>query len=78
MNLQKVLKDITTTANGQTFDNIRISSLVVTLAYVALTFVSIFYLKQAFDPATFGAGAGAIFAAAGAAIGLKKGDEPGA
>lgn len=76
--LLRVLKDITTTGNGQTYDNIRISSLVVVLAYLAFEAVNLFYLRQNFDPTAFGTGIAAIFASVGAAINLKKGDEPSA
>ena len=78
MNLLKVLKDITTTADGQTFDNIRISSLLATLAYIAMSVANVFVLKHDFDPTAYGTGAAALFAAAGAAIRLKQTDEPSA
>lgn len=76
--LSKVLKDITTTANGETFDVIRIGTMIVTLAYMGLEIANIVALKQPFNAAEFGTGIAAVYAAAGAAIGMKKGDEPNA
>lgn len=75
MSFLKVLKDISTTADGATFDNIRISSTVAVIALICLSAANL-YAQRTFDALAFGGGVATVLAATGAAINLKKKDEP--
>lgn len=74
--IKRIIKDCATGIDGVTFDVARIGGMLALVAHAGLTGVHL-ALHGAFDPLAFGTGAGAIIAAAGAAVGMKAHTEPG-
>lgn len=69
---QRVLKDITTTANGQDYDVGRVLGILGVLTFLGLSIAN--WAK--FDPQTFGVGFAAVIAGMGAALALQHKTEP--
>jgi hypothetical protein len=76
MKLPKFIQDILTTADGITFDNVRLGMAICTVSLVGFEFYQVVIKAEAFDPVAFGTGAAALFAGGGAGIAMKKRDEP--
>jgi hypothetical protein len=73
--MPKFFKDILTGVDGATYDIGRIGLLTGILVFHAATFYAI-SIGTKFDWLNYGAGFGAILAAGGAGIGMKKDTEP--
>lgn len=73
--MKKLIQDLFTGKDNVTWDLGRIIWFKGTLVYFAMTFYSIFK-AIAIDPLNWATGFGAIMAAGGAMLMLKKGDEP--
>lgn len=69
------IRHLFTTADNRTGDVGRVLWAVLCLAYVGLTAASL-WRGGAFDPMTWAGGAGALLAAGGGALALKRGTEP--
>lgn len=70
------LKDILTTKDGESFDNIRVGLIVAVLATVGFTGWDVIANRQHFNAVEFATGLGALFAGGGLGINLKAKDEP--
>ena len=71
----KLLRDILTGIDGETYDNIRFYMLLATFTYLGCTIWNL-YKDKAFDPIAFGAGFAAISGGGAAGINLKMKTEP--
>lgn len=71
----KLFRDILTGADNVTFDLLRVGTAIGLLVYFGATFYAI-AAGTKFDWVAFGGGLGAVLAASGAGIGLKKDTEP--
>lgn len=70
------VRKLTTSRDNQTPDVIRIGAILIGTQFVAHAGYDLLALEHAFDPTSYGTGAAAILAATGAALGMKRGDEP--
>ena len=70
------VRTLTTGRDNQTPDVIRIGSILLGTQFLALAAYSAVVLKQPFDAMAYGGGAAAILGATGAALGMKRKDEP--
>lgn len=75
--MKKLIKDILTGIDGESYDNVRVYMLLGVLTYVGCT-VWHLYDENVFEFVNFGTGLAAILAGGGAGIGLKAKTEPGA
>lgn len=73
--LAKVIKDCTTSKDGESFEAGRILWIFGALAFLALSCYHV-WRNHAFDPLSFGTGYGGLIFGGGAGIGLKSNDEP--
>ena len=73
--MKKLIKDILTGVDGQTYDAARVAMWPGLLGMIGLAGYNI-YKGLNVDYMAFGTGFAAILAAAGAAIGMKKDTEP--
>lgn len=73
--MNKVLKDILTGINGETYDLGRLLWAVGVLTYIGLAIYALIK-GQLWQPESYGIGLGAVLAGGGAGIGLKKATEP--
>ena len=76
--LIKILKDVSTGIDGESYDVIRLLSILVVLVALGLTIYTVVYKQTNFDIQSYGIGIGSIFAAIGAALKLKESTEPSA
>lgn len=72
----KILKDITTVANGQDYDLGRIAILVGVLAFIILSSISLIFKNQLFNAADYGIGLGSILGGGGLGLKFKHETEP--
>lgn len=68
--------DSLTTADGKTFDLVKILALAAVGAFVVFSGYDLMWLKHAFDPQAYGIGLGAVFLGTAGALNLKKDTEP--
>lgn len=70
------VRKLTTSRDNQTPDVIRIGAILIGAQFLVLAAFDAVALRNSFDPTSYGTGAAAILAATGAALGLKRKDEP--
>jgi hypothetical protein len=70
------VRKLTTSRDNQTPDVIRIGAILIGAQFLTLASYDAFFLKNGFDPSTYGTGAAAILASTGAALWAKRRDEP--
>jgi len=75
--MNKIIKDILTGIDGQSFVLVKVLGLAVVVVFMALEIAAFVYGKP-FDATAYGLGAGAAIAAMGAAIKLSEKSEPSA
>lgn len=76
--IMRWVRQLTTSRDNETPDVIRIGGIVIGFQFAIHAAVDLFMFGHAFSPSDYGAGAAAILAAIGAALALKRSDEPGA
>jgi hypothetical protein len=74
--ISKVLKDITTVANGNDYDLVRIAILVGIIAFIILSFYALIIKSQPWSPQDYGLGLGAILGGGGLGLKFKQNTEP--
>jgi len=74
--IKTILKHCATGLDGMTYDVARVGGMFALLAHAIATGAHL-ALHGVFEPLAFGTGAGAIIAAAGAAVAVKAKTEPG-
>lgn len=67
---------LTTSKDNKTPDVIRIGALLIGLQFVVNAGFDLFALGNPFNPESYGIGAGAVLASTGAALMMKRKDEP--
>ncbi len=72
----KVIKDITTVANGNDYDLGRISILFGVITFLALSIFALVWKSQFWSPENYGIGLGAILGGGGLGLKLKRETEP--
>lgn len=72
------VRQLTTSRDNETPDVIRIGGIVIGFQFIVHASVDLFLFGHAFSPTDYGAGAAAILASIGAALAMKRNDEPGA
>ena len=73
--MNRLLKDILTGIDGQSFAIVKVLGFAVVLVFIALEIAS-FIFGKAFDASAYGIGSGAAIAAMGAAISMADKQEP--
>lgn len=76
MHMKQVIKDVMTTSDGESFDHGRIFGSLFCIAFIAISIYAYIFLKQTFDPVSWGTGAGGLFTGIGANLFLKSKTEP--
>lgn len=71
----KLIKDILTGVDNQTYDVGRLLWVLGVLVYLGLSITAL-VKGQPWEPQSFGIGLGAVLAGGGAALGFKKATEP--
>lgn len=74
--LRRWLRELTSSKDNKTPDVIRIGAILLGLQFVVNAGYDLLALGNPFDPNNYGLGAAAILAATGAALGMKRKDEP--
>lgn len=74
--LATLLKHVATSRDGESYDTIRILTIILGLSLVVFSGWTVIALHQAFDALAFGTGAAAILGGGGLGIGAKVKDEP--
>jgi hypothetical protein len=76
MTVRKILKDISTGIDGETFCYARIAGIAGVIVYLGVA-ISDFIVNHRFDYMQFGTGFGVIISGVGVGIKLKQDTEPG-